>query len=164
MSEALIDGTTKVTSCSLTDLDLSRNRLCHVAASGDAKEAGESMDGLSELARATAQSIRLSTLALSRCGLDDAAGAVFCNSLSASATKPEPPSAGVAVLPTKGPPPAALMKLDLSHNHLRAEFGTTLTTVLSVCPALVDLNLKGNGLGVEGGKAAGKEGEPCCES
>ena len=45
----------------------------------------------------------------------------------------------------------ALMKLDLSHNQLRASFGAALADALKYTPALIQLNLRHNGLGVEGG-------------
>ena len=160
-SELLVDGSSKLKPCSLTDLDLSRNLICRGVAS-DGGSVGESTSGLVELARVVAQNSRLTALALGRCGLSDAAGAAFCKGLHEHGLKKDEPlpakapSGTSAAALSKGPPPMALTRLDLSDNELHADFGLSLASALAVMPALVYLNLRGNGLGAEGGTAVCK--------
>ena len=203
--EEFADGTKKWRSSSVTELDLSRNRLVYTGSDGpsdadgttangataaaankegaeskeskESKEGAEgaegalappqpsSYEGLDELARSCANSSRLSILNLARTGLDDAAGTALFRGLYAHAPKAEKPpvfdlktkagkaAAALAALqpPPKPPAAMALMKLDLSHNQLRASFGAALADALKYTPALIQLNLRHNGLGVEGG-------------
>lgn len=116
--EELADGTVRLRSSSIVDLDLSRNPLCWVrpseaaatsdktssegTATADAvKQSGESdggtendetNNGLLSLADAMVRSVRLTTLSLSRCGLRDSAGAMLCHELLKLA--PQPAAAG----------------------------------------------------------------------
>lgn len=166
VSELLVDGSIKFRHGSLTDVDLSRNAVCRKTTTDAASGVSETYDGIEELARATAQSSRISALALSRCALSDAAGEAFLVKLCDTAAKPLAPVAPGAAAPgavvgavgkpakaPPGPPPMALMRLDLSGNQLRAQFGAKLGAAFAVCPALIHLNLRGNGLGAAGGKA-----------
>lgn len=122
---------------------------------------GAGASGIAALGRAVARSGRLAVVILSRTSLSDADGAELCDALSVHASR----AANAAAAAANGasplrlgasaskPPLMPLMRLDLSHNRLGPAFGAALGPALTACSALTELILRGNGLGVAGGRA-----------
>ena len=134
----------------VADLNLSRNPITGASQSAEA--------GLLDIAQATALNCTLHTLALRAIHLSDELGAKFLNALEKAwpTGPPQTPPEAFTPPPTSKtslsvvPPTRFLTRLDLSSNRLGPKFSQAFPDAVRYLPALADLNLSGNDLGVSG--------------
>ena len=171
LGEALVVGPGQR---SLTELELSRNRLGDKSTGDTNSDGSGSGSRLAALARAASSHAVLGLLSLSAVGLSDATAANFLRKMTepssmetaqprktksagatAKAVATTPQRALLGIAPSVGASSTKsrlLTKLDLSCNSLNVGFATVLGEALKACPALTYLDLHANSLGAEGGR------------